>query len=80
MSLSVGPISPVSRHRAPTELENEARQILPPGFTLDYAGESRQLRTEGGDFLFTFLLSAVLIIVGIFVCNIGFLVSLSVLP
>jgi len=42
-------------------LENEARQILPPGFTLDYAGESRQLRTEGGNFLFTFLLSAVLI-------------------
>ena len=42
-------------------LETEARQILPPGFTIDYAGESRQLRTEGGNFLFTFLLSAVLI-------------------
>src|SRR5688572_28271004 len=42
-------------------LETEARAILPPGFTLDYAGESRQLRTEGGGFLFTFLLSAVLI-------------------
>ena len=42
-------------------LETEARQILPPGFTMDYAGESRQLRTEGGNFLFTFLLSAVLI-------------------
>jgi multidrug efflux pump len=42
-------------------LENEARAILPPGFTLDYAGESRQLRTEGTGFLATFLLSAVLI-------------------
>jgi len=42
-------------------LETEARAILPPGFTMDYAGESRQLRTEGGNFLFTFLLSAVLI-------------------
>jgi multidrug efflux pump len=42
-------------------LETEARAILPPGFTIDYAGESRQLRTEGGGFLFTFLLSAVLI-------------------
>jgi multidrug efflux pump len=42
-------------------LENEARAILPPGVTLDYAGESRQLRTEGSGFLFTFLLSAVLI-------------------
>ena len=32
-------------------LEDEAKQILPRGYTLDYAGESRQLRTEGGGFL-----------------------------
>jgi multidrug efflux pump len=42
-------------------LENEARKILPQGFTMDYAGESRQLRTEGSKFLGTFLLSAILI-------------------
>ena len=42
-------------------LEREARAILPQGFTLDYAGESRQLRTEGNKFLGMFLLSAVLI-------------------
>jgi multidrug efflux pump len=42
-------------------IENEARKILPPGFTIDYAGESRQLRTEGSKFLGTFLLSAMLI-------------------
>jgi multidrug efflux pump len=42
-------------------LEKEAAAILPPGFTVDYAGESRQLRTEGGKFLGTFLLSAILI-------------------
>jgi multidrug efflux pump len=42
-------------------LEDEARTILPQGFNVDYAGESRQLRTEGGKFLGTFLLSAVLI-------------------
>jgi len=42
-------------------LEKEARASLPPDVTLDYAGESRQLRTEGGGFLATFLLSAVLI-------------------
>jgi multidrug efflux pump len=42
-------------------LENEAKGILPQGFTIDYAGESRQLRTEGSKFLGTFLLSAVLI-------------------
>jgi multidrug efflux pump len=42
-------------------LEDEARPILPQGFAIDYAGESRQLRTEGSKFLGTFLLSAILI-------------------
>ncbi len=42
-------------------LEDEAHRILPKGFTIDYAGESRQLRTEGGKFLGTFLLSGILI-------------------
>jgi multidrug efflux pump len=42
-------------------IENEARKILPQGFTIDYAGESRQLRVEGSKFLGTFLLSAILI-------------------
>jgi len=32
-------------------LENAAAEILPPGYTIDYTGESRQLRTEGGKFL-----------------------------
>jgi len=41
-------------------LENEAKN-LPQGFTVDYAGESRQLRTEGSKFLGVFLLSGVLI-------------------
>ena len=42
-------------------LENEAKAILPQGFTVDYAGESRQLRVEGSKFLGTFLLSGILI-------------------
>ena len=42
-------------------LEDEAAKSLPQGFTVDYAGESRQLRVEGSKFLFTFLLSAILI-------------------
>ena len=42
-------------------LEDEARKILPRGFTIDYAGESRQLRKEASRFLPTFLLSAILI-------------------
>ncbi len=52
---------PVPLDQALTFLENEARAIVPPGFTIDFAGESRQLRTEGGRFLATFLLSAILI-------------------
>jgi multidrug efflux pump len=52
---------PVPLDAALTYLENEAKAILPQGFTIDYAGESRQLRTEGSKFLGTFLLSAVLI-------------------
>jgi multidrug efflux pump len=47
--------------RALSALEDEARRILPPGFTIDYAGESRQLRTEGSKFMATFLLSGILI-------------------
>ncbi|HEV8337144.1 MAG TPA: efflux RND transporter permease subunit [Candidatus Polarisedimenticolia bacterium] len=52
---------PVSLDQALRVLEEEARQILPQGFTIDYAGESRQLRTEGTKFLGIFLLSAILI-------------------
>jgi multidrug efflux pump len=52
---------PVPLDKALTFLEREARAILPQGFTIDYAGESRQLRTEGSKFLGTFLLSGILI-------------------
>jgi len=52
---------PVSLDAALRFLEAEAAKILPPGYSIDYAGESRQLRTEGGKFLATFLLSAILI-------------------
>jgi multidrug efflux pump len=52
---------PVPLDKALSFLENEARAMLPQGFTIDYAGESRQLRTEGSRFVGTFLLSGVLI-------------------
>ncbi|MFB3853925.1 MAG: efflux RND transporter permease subunit [Vicinamibacterales bacterium] len=52
---------PVALDRALGFLENEARASLPHGFGIDYAGESRQLRTEGNRFLGTLLLSAILI-------------------
>ncbi len=57
-----GAIPPgVPLDKALSYLEGEAKKILPPGFTLDYAGESRQLRTEGSGFLAIFLLAAILI-------------------
>jgi multidrug efflux pump len=42
-------------------LEAEAATILPKGYSIDYTGESRQLRTEGDKFLPAFLLAIVLI-------------------
>jgi len=42
-------------------LEDEGARILPRGYTIDYTGESRQLRTEGNRFLPAFLLAIVLI-------------------
>jgi multidrug efflux pump len=51
----------VALDQALSFLEREAAAMLPPGFSVDYAGESRQLRVEGSKFLGTFLLSAILI-------------------
>jgi len=42
-------------------LEDEAARILPQGYTIDYTGESRQLRSEGNRFLPAFGLAVVLI-------------------
>jgi multidrug efflux pump len=42
-------------------LENKAKEILPAGYTLDYAGESRQLRKEGSSLTNTLLLSVMVI-------------------
>ncbi len=42
-------------------LEEAAKEILPPGYSIDYTGESRQLRHEGNKFLPAFTLAVVLI-------------------
>lgn len=47
--------------QALTFLEETAAEILPAGYTLDYTGESRQLRLEGNKFLPAFALAIVLI-------------------
>jgi multidrug efflux pump len=57
-----GAIPPgVSLDTALRYLEDEARKTIPQGYTVDFAGESRQLRIEGSKFLGTFLLSGILI-------------------
>jgi len=42
-------------------LEETADEILPPGYSYDYTGESRQLRTEGNKFIPAFSLAVLLI-------------------
>ncbi len=42
-------------------LEDAAARILPPGYRVDYTGESRQLRQEGGKFLPAMGLAVILI-------------------
>ncbi len=42
-------------------LEDAAAEVLPDGYRIDYAGESRQLRTEGNKFLPAFCLAVILI-------------------
>jgi len=42
-------------------LENEAGQILPKNYSIDYTGESRQLKREGNTFLPAFLMAITMI-------------------
>lgn len=42
-------------------LEEESAKVLPQGYAIDYAGESRQLREEGSSFLPTLALALILV-------------------
>jgi multidrug efflux pump len=59
VTLSGVPVRPLDE--ALRYLEREAAKILPRGYTVDYTGESRQLRVEGSKFLPAFTLALVLI-------------------
>ncbi|MFO0872540.1 MAG: efflux RND transporter permease subunit [Phycisphaerales bacterium] len=49
-----GGVAPgVTKEEALRALEQAAAGILPPGYAIDYAGESRQLRQEGGSLAVT---------------------------
>ncbi|HEX4802225.1 MAG TPA: efflux RND transporter permease subunit, partial [Myxococcaceae bacterium] len=54
-------VAVVPLDQALTYLETEAAKILPKGYSIDYTGESRQLRTEGNKFLPAFSLAIILI-------------------
>src|SRR5216110_1464493 len=60
-AVTISGVPAVSLDAALKFLENEARNVLPKGYVLDYTGESRQLRTEGSKFLSVFFLALVLI-------------------
>ncbi|MFO0829297.1 MAG: efflux RND transporter permease subunit [Phycisphaerales bacterium] len=47
VKISGGVARGVTKEEALRALEAAARQILPPSYSIDYAGESRQLRQEG---------------------------------
>ena len=59
VTISAFPIRPLDE--ALRFLEDEAAKILPQGYSLDYTGESRQLRVEGNTFVIAFGLAIVLI-------------------
>jgi len=59
VTISAYPVRPLDE--ALRFLEDEAAKILPQGYSLDYTGESRQLRVEGNTFVIAFGLAIVLI-------------------
>ncbi len=48
-----GVVPGVTKEQALTALEKEAKKILPPGYAVDFAGESRQIRQEGSQLVGT---------------------------
>jgi len=51
----------VTKEEALSALESAARKILPPGYSIDYAGESRQMRKEASSLVGTLGLALALI-------------------
>jgi multidrug efflux pump len=50
-AIKISGVAPRSLEQGLKVLEDTAAKILPPGYRIDYTGESRQLRQEGGKFL-----------------------------
>lgn len=50
-----------TKEEALSALENAAKELLPPSYTVDYAGESRQIRQQGNSLLGVMLISLVIV-------------------
>lgn len=60
-TLSFLPAPGVAQGQALEWLRNESAKVLPQGFTIDYAGNSRQFVQEGSSLMGTFVLAVVVI-------------------
>ena len=61
ITISAVPRPGVSLGEALSVLEEAAAEILPQGYRTDYAGQSRQFRTEGSQLIMTFFFALVII-------------------
>ncbi len=61
VGISFAPRPGVSKGEALQILEDAAREVLPQGYSVDYAGESRQFKNEGSAMLVTLLFALVII-------------------
>ena len=61
VSITFAPRPGVSKGQALEILDKAAKEILPQGYTVDYAGESRQFKQEGSAMLLTLALALVVI-------------------
>jgi len=55
------PFPGVTQGNALATLQDIAKRVLPPSYSIDYAGQSRQLIKESSGFVFTFLFALVII-------------------
>ncbi len=60
-AVKISGVTTKSLDQALTFLELESKKLMPQNYTVDYTGESRQLRKEGNKFLPAFMLAIVLI-------------------
>ena len=61
VSITFAPRPGVSKGEALEILDQAAREVLPQGYSVDYAGESRQFKEEGSAMLLTLALALVVI-------------------